>query len=100
MGLKEKHPKYIDKDNKELKMMTVGQFCAIIGRSTQQIYQKGQAQIRHKGNYESGLDIIYPYPNTTEEKDRFTGPKFIIINIKAKEYMDRCDEKRRKKGVR
>ncbi len=66
---------------------TVNQLAKLTGKDRNWLNNKTKLQGR---DGETHLDIAYPFPNSTDEEDINTGPKFIVQNEKCERFIKKC----------
>ena len=67
---------------------TVSQMALLTDSSYPWVYQQFGKLDKKRGG--SKLDICYPWPDSTKDEDKETGPKFIIMNDKYDDLVKDC----------
>ena len=80
--------------SKPYDIVTVDQFAGKAGVSKQGVYGLLNT-VKMSG--ETVLDVCYPFPTSTKSEDENTGPKFVVMNEKATEYLESKNSKSKKK---
>lgn len=76
--------------------MTIKKFASETELSDPTVY----GLMREEDGEESTLDVCYPMPDSEDPADAHTGPKCIVMNSKAMDYMKKRRDKLRKKKAK
>lgn len=67
-------------------VITVDQIVLLTGRKYNQIAESCQKVLKSLG--ETSLNAIYPFPH--DDTDPFSGPRFIVMDDKYENYIEKC----------
>ncbi len=79
-------------DGNRLDALTINQLTELIGNTKQSVYSLINQKNTKGENY---LDVCYPFPNSKSKLN--TGPMFVLLNKKGRDYLNKNLRKKKKK---